>query len=298
MIFINIYIYTYCSVILATNFCEWCPHLRQICSYIDSHVSHIFLSVPIVSLFVVGWCWLIAPASPWGTSRRGTRCRPKWPAPRTCRSWNMKHPLQGGAPQVISWFVIPLTIDISPINHSYWSYLHQLSYRTGAPPCINHGFIGDGIAMNHIFGTIAREFWSSWGWDIQSERSPFSCPMGLSGPHSWQGVVALTHWLILAPASGYRLHGSSWIEEYPECTLHKVNSDAMDPDAMNLGKICPWDPSWVVCLRFHHWIIEVGFIPMISWSHRSHHFFLLSSSFLAIIPIICVICSLFVRAIS
>ena len=31
----------------------------------------------------------------------------------------------------------PLTIDISPINHSYWSYVHQLSYRTGAPPCIH-----------------------------------------------------------------------------------------------------------------------------------------------------------------
>ena len=122
MIIINKYIYIYCSVIQATNFCEWCPHLRQNCSYIDSHVSHMFLSVPIVSLFVVGWCWLIAPASPWGTSRRGTRCRPKWPARRTCRPWNRKHPLQGGAPQVISWFVIPLTIDISPINHSYWSY--------------------------------------------------------------------------------------------------------------------------------------------------------------------------------
>ena len=27
------------------------------------------------------------------------------------------------------------TIDISPINHSYWSYVYQLSYRTGAPPC-------------------------------------------------------------------------------------------------------------------------------------------------------------------
>ena len=39
-------------------------------------------------------------------------------------------------PPVISWFISPLTIDISPINHSYWSYVHQLSYRTGAPPCI------------------------------------------------------------------------------------------------------------------------------------------------------------------
>ena len=23
--------------------------------------------------------------------------------------------------------------DVSPINYSYWSYLHQLSYPTGAP---------------------------------------------------------------------------------------------------------------------------------------------------------------------
>ena len=38
---------------------------------------------------------------------------------------------QGGAPQVISWFIIPLTIDISPINHSYWSYKYQLSYLGG-----------------------------------------------------------------------------------------------------------------------------------------------------------------------
>jgi hypothetical protein len=30
--------------------------------------------------------------------------------------------LQGGAPQVISWFIMPLTVDISPINPSYWSY--------------------------------------------------------------------------------------------------------------------------------------------------------------------------------
>ena len=28
-----------------------------------------------------------------------------------------------------------LTIDISPINHSYWSYLHQLNAILGAPPC-------------------------------------------------------------------------------------------------------------------------------------------------------------------
>ena len=31
-------------------------------------------------------------------------------------------PLQGGAPPVINGFISPLTIDISPINHSYWTY--------------------------------------------------------------------------------------------------------------------------------------------------------------------------------
>ena len=30
--------------------------------------------------------------------------------------------LQCGPPSFVSWFIIPLTIDISPINHSYWSY--------------------------------------------------------------------------------------------------------------------------------------------------------------------------------
>ena len=42
-------------------------------------------------------------------------------------------------PPVINWLIIPMnTIDyryITFFNHSYWSYLHQLSYRTGAPPC-------------------------------------------------------------------------------------------------------------------------------------------------------------------
>ena len=42
-------------------------------------------------------------------------------------------------PPVINWLIIPMnTIDyryITCFNHSYWSYLHQLSYRTGAPPC-------------------------------------------------------------------------------------------------------------------------------------------------------------------
>ena len=41
-------------------------------------------------------------------------------------------------PSDVCWFISPLTIVsivISTINHSYWSYVHQLSYRTGASHC-------------------------------------------------------------------------------------------------------------------------------------------------------------------
>ena len=44
----------------------------------------------------------------------------------------------GGAP-VISWFrFAPVTIVICviTINHSYWSYVHQPSYRLGASHCM------------------------------------------------------------------------------------------------------------------------------------------------------------------
>ena len=40
---------------------------------------------------------------------------------------SLKMALQGGAPPSYKWVIIPLTIDITPINHSYWTYLHQLS---------------------------------------------------------------------------------------------------------------------------------------------------------------------------
>ena len=40
------------------------------------------------------------------------------------------------APPVIRWFINPMnTIVIGTLNHSYWSYVHQLSYRLGAPLC-------------------------------------------------------------------------------------------------------------------------------------------------------------------
>ena len=35
--------------------------------------------------------------------------------------------IQGGAPPSYKWVIIRLTIDVSPINHSYWTYVHQVS---------------------------------------------------------------------------------------------------------------------------------------------------------------------------
>ena len=47
---------------------------------------------------------------------------------------------------------------------------------------------------------------------------------GLSGPHSQQGGVALTHRLILAQAS--------WMKgENPACTLHKINMELQNGPA-------------------------------------------------------------------
>ena len=41
-------------------------------------------------------------------------------------------------PPATSWLTkAPVTIVIRTINHSYWSYAHQLSYRTGASHCRN-----------------------------------------------------------------------------------------------------------------------------------------------------------------
>ena len=41
-----------------------------------------------------------------------------------------------GPPSDVRWFINTMnTIVIGTINHSYWSYLHQLSYRSGAPLC-------------------------------------------------------------------------------------------------------------------------------------------------------------------
>ena len=72
-----------------------------------------------------------------------------WPPCRRCPpviGWFLFSPINSfdtstrWCPPSYKLLISPLTIDISPINHSYWRYVHQLSYRTGAPPCTIHPF--------------------------------------------------------------------------------------------------------------------------------------------------------------
>ena len=42
-------------------------------------------------------------------------------------------------------------IVASTINHSYWSYVHQLSYRTGASHCtIHRALMGSDLVKSHV----------------------------------------------------------------------------------------------------------------------------------------------------
>ena len=102
-------------------------------------------------------------------------------------------------PPVISWFIYPMkTIDISIINiinHSCWSYVHQLSYLGG--PTLYH------VAINHVLFTTTHGtcsyHWCVWGliWmtpgyrlqSVHEESNPRSwCPsQGVGGRNSnWQ----------------------------------------------------------------------------------------------------------------
>ena len=47
---------------------------------------------------------------------------PSWVIDQLNPGRSMVQSIQGGAPPVINGFISPLTIDISPINPSYWTY--------------------------------------------------------------------------------------------------------------------------------------------------------------------------------
>ena len=69
-------------------------------------------------------------------------------------------------PPVISWFISPINyIVISTINHSYWSYVHQLSYLGGptlqAPPLCHQSFDLQILARDNS-PTIGRWIFGAW----------------------------------------------------------------------------------------------------------------------------------------
>ena len=66
---------------------------------------------------IVAWEALVECASAFGAVPRAAKQKKVTPfGDSVSRRWIQ----QGGAPTVISWFIIPLTIiDISTINHSY-----------------------------------------------------------------------------------------------------------------------------------------------------------------------------------
>ena len=48
--------------------------------------------------------------------------------------WKFMVTYNVGPPSDVGWFINPMnTIVIGTINHSYWSYVHQLSYRKRGP---------------------------------------------------------------------------------------------------------------------------------------------------------------------
>ena len=72
-------------------------------------------------------------------------------------SLHQTNPTMWGPP-VTSWFrFAPVTIDINTINHSYWSYVHQLSYRTGASLIAYMAF--------HFATPVVNRGWAyEWWW--------------------------------------------------------------------------------------------------------------------------------------
>ena len=57
--------------------------------------------------------------------------RQRWERWEHFKQLRFQWSLQGGAPQVISWFIIPLTIDVSTISPSEIRVINQLSYLGG-----------------------------------------------------------------------------------------------------------------------------------------------------------------------
>ena len=69
------------------------------------------------------------------------------------------------------------TIVISIINHSYWSYVHQPSYRRGAPHCTNQESCQLPMAHLHVDVTDLRDLRMEALLARQLEHVPWFIPL-------------------------------------------------------------------------------------------------------------------------
>ena len=70
-------------------------------------------------------------------------------------------------PSDVSWLTkAPVTIVISTINHTYWSYVHQLSYLGGLTLYKWTTFSGFSSSIHDGFSSSPEKFiatrWASW----------------------------------------------------------------------------------------------------------------------------------------
>ena len=109
-------------------------------------------------------------------------------------------------PSDVSWLTkAPVTIVISTINHSYWSYLHQLSYLGGLT--LYHIFLAYGSGLNfREYPNIPSKLWptmwyvyvppciGSWRSPIETMFDETRYILRMDAPLSrWNGCWQLSH---------------------------------------------------------------------------------------------------------
>ena len=87
-------------------------------------------------------------------------------------------------PSYVCWFITPwkLVRYITNKNHSYWSYLHQLSYRTGATLCT-----GSNSWNSETRHTLTRHS-AAWQFSLADEETQHP----LRGQQAWGAYNDIT----------------------------------------------------------------------------------------------------------
>ena len=89
----------------------------------------------------------------------------------TARIHQIADVLQGGAPPVISWFIVPITIDITPINPSYSTYKPTELTMGHHLVCFSHGFSPGFPQVQAKFGHL-----SPGGGRLPQHQAPRAAP--------------------------------------------------------------------------------------------------------------------------